>query len=170
MREFWRNLIFRFDSKPCFCHIRVEVPSHYLDMLDKLQKRVCSTDSPCLAASLESLAHRLNVACLNLFYRHYFERYSPKLAGLVPLLYSHGRIILIGCILLSPFFAVLQDVCIDRFFPLIARLWNSSRAECFPLTYDLNNFKSRVIGTCHLWILSNQLSYILFIFVFFFFL
>ena len=37
------------------------------ELLDKLQKRICRTVGPSLAASLEPLAHRRNVASLNLF-------------------------------------------------------------------------------------------------------
>ena len=35
-----------------------------------------------------------------------------------------------------------NDVYVNSFFPCIARLWNSLPIECFPLTYDLNSFKS----------------------------
>ena len=44
----------------------------YLELLDKLQKRICRTVGPSLAASLEPLAHGRNVASLSLFYRYYF--------------------------------------------------------------------------------------------------
>ena len=46
---------------------------------------------PSLAASLEPLVHRRNVASLSLFYRYYFGRCSSELAQLVPLPYSGGR-------------------------------------------------------------------------------
>ena len=63
-------------------------PSCYLELLDKLQKRICRTVGPSLAASLEPLAHRRNVASLSLFYRYYFGRCSSELAQLVPLPFS----------------------------------------------------------------------------------
>ena len=44
------------------CHIWAGAPSCYLELLDKLQKRICTTVGPSLAASLEPLAHRRNVA------------------------------------------------------------------------------------------------------------
>ena len=51
-----------------------------------------------------------------------------------------------------------KDVSVNSFFPRTARLWNSLPAECFPFTYDLYSFKSRVnsfsLG------LSNYLSFI----------
>ena len=62
------------------CHITAGAPSCYLELLDKLQKRICRTVGPSLAASLEPLAHRQNVASLSLFYRYYFGRCSSELA------------------------------------------------------------------------------------------
>ena len=76
---------------PCMeycCHVWAGAPSCYLELLDKLQKRICRTVGPSLAASLEPLAHRQNVASLSLFYRYYLGRCSSKLAQLVPLPFS----------------------------------------------------------------------------------
>ena len=73
------------------CHVWGGVPSCYLKMLDKLQKRICRTVAPSLAACLERLAHRRNVASLSLFYRYHFGRSSPELVQLVPLSYCRGR-------------------------------------------------------------------------------
>ena len=70
---------------------RSGTPSCYLQLLDMLQKRICRTVGPSLAASLETLAYRRNVASLSLFYRYYFRRYYFELAQLVPFLYSRGR-------------------------------------------------------------------------------
>ena len=80
--------------QPCMeycCHVRAGAPSCYLELLDKLQKRICRIVGPSLAASLEPLAHRRNVTSLSLFYRYYFGRCSSELAQLVPLPYSRGR-------------------------------------------------------------------------------
>ena len=73
------------------CHVWTGVPSYYLQLSGKLQKRLCRTVRPSLAASLELLAHRQNVASLSLFYRYYFGRCSSELAQLVPLPFSGGR-------------------------------------------------------------------------------
>ena len=46
--------------RPCMeycCHVWAGAPSCYLELLDKLQKRICKTVGPSLVASLESLAH-----------------------------------------------------------------------------------------------------------------
>ena len=79
---------------PCMeycCYVWAVAPSCYLELLDKLQKRLCRTVGPSLAASLEPLAHRRNVASLSLFYRYYFDRRSSELAQLVLLPLSRGR-------------------------------------------------------------------------------
>ena len=48
-------------------HVQPGVLMCYLDVLDKQQKWVFRTVSPSLAASLEPLAHRQNVANLSLY-------------------------------------------------------------------------------------------------------
>ena len=93
------------------CHVWAGTPSCYLDLLDKLQKRICRIVCPLFAASLEPLAHHRNVASLSLFYRYYFGRCSSELAQLVPLPFSRGGllVILIDCmIFLSPFLDVTR--------------------------------------------------------------
>ena len=73
------------------CHVWAATPSCYLEMLDNLQKGICRTIGPSLAASLEPLAHRRNVASVSILYGYYFGRCSSELAQLVPLRYSRGR-------------------------------------------------------------------------------
>ena len=70
------------------CHFWADAPSCYLELLGKLQKRICRTVGPSLATSLEPLAHRRNVASLSLFHMYYFGRCSSELAQLAPLPYS----------------------------------------------------------------------------------
>ena len=41
----------------CCCHVWDVTPSYYLNVLNKLQKRICRTAGPSLA-SIEPLAHR----------------------------------------------------------------------------------------------------------------
>ena len=97
---------------PCIkycCHVWACAPSCYLKLLDKLQKRICRTVGPSLAASLEHLAHRGNVASLSLFYRYYFGRCYAELAQLVPLPFSLGRSPRFPDILLD-FFSAFLDV------------------------------------------------------------
>ena len=94
------------------CHLWAGAPSCYLELLDKLQKRVCRTVGLSLAASLEPLAHCGNADSLSHFYRYYFGRCSSEVAQLVPLPFSGGWptfFFLIDCmIFLSPFLDVTR--------------------------------------------------------------
>ena len=124
---------------------------------------------PSLATSLEPIDLRRQVAISSLFYRHYFGRCS---SGPFPLLYSRGRFILYSNLLHDSSVAIprcYKDVYVNSFFPGTVCLQYFVLAKCFPLTYDLNGFKSRVVGTICLWAFSNQLSYLVFIFFLFFF-
>ena len=61
--------LYKSTIQPCMeycCHVWAGAPNCYLELLDKLQKRICRTVGPSLAASLELLAHRGNVASLSL--------------------------------------------------------------------------------------------------------
>ena len=104
-------------------------PSCYLELLDKLQKWICRTVGPSLAASLEPLAHRRNVTSLSLFYRYYFGRCSSELAQLVPLPYSRGRSTRYSD-RLHDFSVTIprcyKDVYVNSFFPHTAWLWKKA--------------------------------------------
>ena len=67
------------------CHAWASTPSCYLELLDNIQKQICTTVCPSLASSLEAVAHHQNEASLTLFYWYYFGRCSSELAQLVPL-------------------------------------------------------------------------------------
>ena len=135
--------------RPCMeycCHVWSGAPSCYLELLDKLQKWICRIAGPSLAASLEPLAYRQNVASLSLFYRYYFGC-SPELAKLVPFSFFQG-----WCTCYSDRlhdFSVTiprcyKDIYVNSFFPCTAKLLNFLLIECLPLTYDLSGFKSRI--------------------------
>ena len=113
----------------------------------KLQKWICRTTGPLLAASLEPLAHCRNVASLSLFYRYYFGRCSSELAQLVPLPFCWGKSTRYSD-RLHDFSVTIprcyKNVYVNSFFPRTAKHWNSLSIECFPLSYDLNGFKSSV--------------------------
>ena len=121
--------------RPCMeycCHVWVGAPSCYLELLDKLQKRICRTVGPSLASSVEPWAHCRNVASLSLFYRYYFGRCSSELGQLVPLPYSGGRSTRYSD-RLHDFSVTIprcyKNVYVNSFFPRTARLWNSLLIE-----------------------------------------
>ena len=135
-----------YKSEYC-CHVLAGAPSRYLELLDKLQKPICRTIGPSLATSLESLAHCWNLASLSLSYRYYFGRCSSEFTQLVLLSYSWGRSTLYSdrlhdfSVTIPRFY---KNVYVNSFFPCTARLCNFLPIERFPLTYDLNGFKSRI--------------------------
>ena len=84
---------------------------------------------------------------------HYFGRCSSALAELVPLPHSRGKSTHYSN-WLHDFSVTIPGYNINSFFPCRARNWKSLAAECFPLTYDLNDFKSRING--HLFSFSSS--------------
>ena len=87
-------------------------------------------------------------------YKHDFiclsETYAyqrHELAQLVPLSYSRGRSTRYSDRLQHFSVSIprsYKDVYVNSFFPRTARFWNPLPIECFPLTYDLGGFKSRI--------------------------
>ena len=69
------------------------------------------------------------------------------MAQLVPLPFSRGRSTRYSD-RLHDFSVTIprcyKDVYVNSFFPRTDRLWNSLAIECFPLTFNLNGFKSRI--------------------------
>ena len=129
------------------CHEWAGSPSCYLELLDKLQKQICRTVGPLFAKCIQPLAHHWNVAGLSLIYCHYFDRCSNESAQLVLLLYPWGRSTHYSD-RLHDFPVTIprhyKDVYVNSFFPHTDRIWNSLLTECFPLTYNLNGFKSKI--------------------------
>ena len=63
--------LYKSNICPCIeycCHVWAGAPNCHLELLDKLQKEISRTVSPSLAASLEPMANRHNVASIGLFY------------------------------------------------------------------------------------------------------
>ena len=128
------------------CHVWAGAPSCYLELLNKLQKQTCRIIDPSLAASLEPLAHWWHVASLSLFFKNYFGWCSSELVQLVSLPYS-WRISTCYSDRFHDFSVTIprcyKDAYVNSFLPSTARIW-ILLIECFPLTYDLLGFKSRI--------------------------
>ena len=96
---------------------------------------------------LQPLAHHQNEANLSFLNRHYFVCWSTGLAQVVPHPYCWGKSIPYSD-RLHDFFGTIpgcyKDFYVNIFFTWKARLWNSLSGECFPFTYYLNGFKSRI--------------------------
>ena len=142
--------LYKSTIRPCMeycCHVWAGDPSCYFELLDKLKKRICRIVGPSLAASLEPLAHCRNVTRLSLFCRYYFGRCCSEMAQLVPLSFFRGRSTRHSD-RLHDFSVTIprcsKDIYVNSFIPRAAKLWNSLPIECFPVTYYLSGFKSRI--------------------------
>ena len=87
---------------PCMeycCQVWAGAPSYFLELLNKLQKRICRTVGPSLAASFEPLAHCQNVASLSLFIGITLEDVLQNWLNLFQFLFLKGGLvaILIDC-------------------------------------------------------------------------
>ena len=92
-------------------HVWAGACSCYLDLLDKLQKRICRIVGLSLAASLEPLAHRRNVASLSLFYSIILVDVLQNWLNWFHFLFLEGGLLVIlkDCmIFLSPFLDVTR--------------------------------------------------------------
>ena len=130
--------LYKSTIRPCTeycCHIWASAPNCHLELLGKLQTRICRTVRPSLDDSHEPLAHRQNVTSLSLFYRYDFGRCSSELAQLVPLLYTRGRSTRYSD-RLHDFSATIlrcyKYVYVNSFFPSTARPSNSLSENAFP--------------------------------------
>ena len=111
--------LYKSTIHPCMeycCHIWAGAPSCYLELLDKLQKRICRTVGPSLAASLEPLAHRRNVAsfCIGITLVDVHLNWLNWFHFLI--LEGDLLVILIDCmIFLSPFLDVTRMCLCQQF-------------------------------------------------------
>ena len=122
------------------------VTSRYLELLDKLQKRIWRTVGSSFVASLKPLAHFQNEASLSLFFGYFLVDVLQNWLKWFHFLFPVGGllVILTDCmIFLSPFLDVTK-MSMSSFFPHTAKLWDSLPIECFPLTYNLSGFKPRI--------------------------
>ena len=100
-------------------------PSHNLELLYKVEKRICKTVGLSVAASTEPLVHCRNVASLSLFYRYLVDLHLQL--ALLP--YSRGRSIRYSGGLHD--FSVTIPRCYNSFFSRTTILWNYLALECF---------------------------------------
>jgi hypothetical protein len=130
------------------CHIWGGAPASALAILDRLQsKAIRLIGDPDLSSNLQSLAHRRAVSSLCLFYRYYHGRCSTELTNSVPppMLFSRSTRLAES----SHRFSVKLPTSrtakhASSFFPRTTKLWNQLPSSVFPLTYNLQAFKSRI--------------------------
>ena len=125
-------------SNPQFSQNLLSVTNVFVDA--PLQRWVCRTVGPKLAALLELIAHCWYGTNLfiSLLYRYYCDSYLFELHELYPLSYSFWKFIC-HMIFLTPFWDV-RGFSVNDFFSCTLRLCNSFPAELFSLVNDPNWF------------------------------
>ena len=129
-------------------HVWGGAPKSTLCLLDKVQsKAICLINNPNLTKSLPPLSHRQLVGDLSIFYRYFHGHCSQEIRDiiLVPLrpvrttrssTHSH------------PFQVSLPNLCTlshkSSFIPRTCNLWNALPSSCFPESYHLPSFKSKI--------------------------
>ena len=112
--------------------------------VDKLKKHACRAVGPALAACFEPLIHYWNATSLSLFYSYFFGNYSFELAEIANASWRSTQYYYKFFFFLVVIFRCCEDVFGSTFFHFKTRLWTSLPDECFSLSDDLNDFKSRV--------------------------
>ena len=142
------TLLYRFTIWQCmeYCsHVWAAALSCYLELLDKLQKRICRSVGPSPATSLELFAHCQDVANLSCFYRYLVPRYSSELAHLVPCPFSQGRHAYYFDRLHDfsvTIYRCYKDVYINSILLHTSKLWNS-------LCFDKRMLSYTLLAICH---------------------
>ncbi|XP_065662647.1 uncharacterized protein LOC136085284 [Hydra vulgaris] len=87
--------LYKSQIRPCIeycCHIWGGSSKDALSLLDKVKKSMVNIVGPALAANLQPLSQRRNVASLSLFYKYYNGHCSKELASLVQSTKVHSRV------------------------------------------------------------------------------
>ena len=142
--------LYKSTIRPCMeycCHIWGGAPSDALNLLDRVQNRVCNAIGENLASKLDSLSHRRSVASLCLFYKYFHGHCSDELSSLVPPLKTFSRATRFAskCHSLTVNIPKSTKKSVQQgFFPRTSVLWNSLPQSVFPANYDLQLFKCNV--------------------------
>ena len=142
--------LYKSQIRPCMeycCHIWGGSSNDALSLLDKVQKRILNLVGPALAANLQPLSHRRDVASLSLFYKYYNGHCSKELASLVPSTKIHSRVTRHS--IKSHPFSVTVPKCSKNFHSFLEHQFFGIcffhlALSCFPDSYNLQSFKSSV--------------------------
>lgn len=129
-------------------HIWRTAPAHTLNLLDSIERRAMKlVNDPTLLHPSQTLEHRRNVGDLCLFYRYFNGRCADSISNIVPSLASFSRNTRFSQA--SHRFTVALPTCRTSihkgsFMNRAAYMWNSLPESLFPISYNMNSFKSTV--------------------------
>ena len=129
-------------------HVWAGAPACHLHILDSIQRKAIRlVDDDTLTHNLQSLSHRRAVGSLSLFYRYYFGLCSSELCKIVPNPLTFRRRTRLASNK-NPYLVSI-DRCrtsshASSFIPHTAVLWNKLPLTVFPLSHNLQQFKSNI--------------------------
>ena len=129
-------------------HVWGGAPKSTLCLLDKVQsKAIRLINNPKLTKSLQPLSHRRLVGDFSIFYRYFHGYCSPEIIEIIPVPLRRVRITR-SLTHSHPFQVSLPNPRTlshkSSFIPRTCNLWNVLPSSCFPESYNLPSFKSKI--------------------------
>ena len=129
-------------------HVWGGAPKSTLCLLDKVQsKAIRLINNPNLAKSLQPLSHRRLVGDLSIFYRYFNGHCSQEIRDIIPIPLRRVRTTR-SSTHSHPFQVSLPTSRTlshkSSFIPRTCNLWNVLPSSCFPESYNLPSFKSKI--------------------------
>ena len=129
-------------------HVWGGAPKSTLCLLDKVQsKAIRLINNPNLTKSLQHLSHRRLVGDLSIIYRYFNGHCSQEIRDIIPVPLRHVRTTR-SSIHSHPFQVSLPNPRTlshkSSFIPRTCNLWNVLPSSCFPESYNLPSFKSKI--------------------------
>ena len=129
-------------------HSSSGAPKSTLCLLDKVQsKTIRFINNPNLTKSLQPLSHRRLVGDLSIYYRYFNGHCSQEIRDIIPVPLRRVRITR-SSTHSHPFQVSLPNPRTlshkSSFIPRTCNLWNVLPSSCFPESYNLPSFKSKI--------------------------
>ena len=129
-------------------HVWGGAPKSTLCLLDKVQsKAIRLINNPNLTNSLQPLSHRRLVGDLSIFYRYFNGHCSQEIRDIIPVPLRRVRTTR-SSTHSHPFQVSLPNPRTlshkSSFIPRTCNLWNVLPSSCFPESYNLPSFKSKI--------------------------
>ena len=135
-------------SLECCSHVWGGAPKSTLCFLDKVQsKAIRIINNPNLTKSLQPLSHRRLVGDLSIYYRYFKEHFSQEIREIMQVPLRHVKTTR-SSTHSHPFQVSLPNPQTlshkSSFIPRTCNLWNVLPSSCFPESYNLPSFKSKI--------------------------
>ena len=135
-------------SLECCSHLWGGAPKSTLCLLDKVQsKAIRLINNPNLTKSLQPLSHHRLVGDLSIFYRYFNGHCSQEIRDIIPVPLRRVRTTR-SSTHSHPFQVSLPNPRTlshkSSFIPRTCNLWNVLPSSCFPESYNLPSFKSKI--------------------------